>query len=202
MAGAAGHRYHPADIVFRETAMVTTLFRVAPLALALTLIACDQTADDRMQTTDNASGRVHATGKRTQDLASVPAEVIAAAKAARPKLQVAEVEHEQRDGNDYYDVAGTVDGAELELDITRIDGRWTVVEVQRDVTTAEVPPRVAVTLAKAHPEFKARRIIESDEGNGIVIYEFFGPGSDGRDRKIEVKIQNGEAEVLTAEWVH
>jgi hypothetical protein len=180
--------------------MTAVLSRVALIAWLLASSACDK--GPGTQTADQPPERVHATGKKTQDLANVPAEVTAVAIAARPKLQVIEVQHEQRNGNDYYDVAGTLDGAEVELDITRIDGRWTVVEIQRDITAAEVPPKAADALAKAHPAFSARRIIESDQGNGIVIYEFFGAAGNGEDRKIEVKIERGEAEVLTAEWVH
>lgn len=182
--------------------MITALSQVTLIALLLTLAACDRAPDTNTQTGDKAPARVHATGKQTQNLANVPADVLAAAKAARPTLQVTEVEHEQRDGNDYYDVAGTLDGAELELDITRIDGRWTVVEVQRDITAAEVPPQVTAALATAHPDFNARRIIESDQGDGVVIYEFFGPDEKGEDRKIEVKTERGNAEVLTSEWIH
>jgi hypothetical protein len=182
--------------------MTASLSRVTLIVLLLTLAACGKGPDAHTQTADKAPTPVHATGKKTQDLANVPAEVTAVAIAARPKLQVTEVEHEQRNGNDYYDVAGTLDGAELELDITRIDGRWTVVEIQRDITAAEVPSHAARALAKTHPAFSARRIIESDQGNGIVIYEFFGPGESGQDRKIEVKTERGDAEVLTAEWVH
>lgn len=175
---------------------------ILPAAL-LILAACNGAADAPQPTAaETAPDRIAATGKQAQELASVPAEVLAAAMAARPNLQVAAVEHEQRDGNDYYDVAGLLDGAEVELDITRIDGRWTVVEVQRDIAASDVPPPVADALAQAHPGFDPRRVIESDQGDGIVIYEFFGPGKDGQDSKVEVKTEGGKAEVLTSEWIH
>jgi hypothetical protein len=171
--------------------------------LLLSLAACSEPPTPTAEQTAGApSTRVQASGKQAEDLASVPAEVLAAAKAVRPQLQVTAVEHEQRDGNDYYDVAGTLDGAELELDITRVEGKWTVVEAQRDITTAQVPAPVATALAGTHPTFKANRIIESDQGNGIVIYEFFGPGENGPETKIEVKSEGGKAEVLTSEWIH
>lgn len=178
------------------------LTRTALAMAILALAACGNAPDGEAGLAADAPDRVEATGKQPQDVASVPAEVLAAAMAARPQLQVTAVEHEQRDGNDYYDVAGTVDGAEAELDITRIDGRWTVVEVQRDITAVEVPAAVAAALAQAHPAFKATRIIESDQGDGVVIYEFFGPGDDGAESKIEVKSDGTTAEVLTSEWVH
>jgi hypothetical protein len=186
---------------------MTRPFRaILMIALPLSLLACGEPpAPAARAPTSSAPApatRVQATGKQAEDLASVPAEVLAAATAARPQLQVSAVEHEQRDGNDYYDVAGTLDGAELELDITRADGKWTVVEVQRDIVAGQVPAAVAAALARAHPAFEPDRIIESDQGDGIVIYEFFGPGGNGPDSKIEVKAEGTKAEVLTAEWIH
>lgn len=176
---------------------------LATLAVLLAcLSACDKPGTGAAPASDTPPARVHATGKQAQDISNVPAEVLAAAKTARPQLQVTGVEHEQRDGNDYYDVAGLLDGAELELDIARINGRWTVVEVQRDIAIEHVPAPVAAALAEAHPVFKARRIIESDQGDGIVIYEFFGPDERGQDAKIEVKSDGRKAEVLTSEWIH
>ena len=50
--------------------------------------------------------------------------------------------------------------------------------------------------------FAPTRIIESDQDNGIVIYEFFGADAAGEETKIEVKLENGAAEVLQAEWEH
>jgi hypothetical protein len=183
--------------------MTTRPTCAALAALLLSLAACGKPpAPPTERTAGIPSTGVQATGKRAEDLASVPAEVLAAAKAARPQLQLTAVEHEQRDGNDYYDVAGTLDGAELELDITRIDGEWTVVEVQRDISAEQVPAPVAAALASAQPAFKANRIIESDQGDGVVIYEFFGSGKEGSDIKIEVKTEGGKAEVLTSEWIH
>lgn len=181
--------------------MTTRPTRTILVVLLLSLAACVKPPAFTEQTTGTPT-RVQATGKQAEDLANVPAEVLAAAMAARPQLQVTAVEHEQRDGNDYYDVAGMLEGAELELDITRIDGKWTVVEVQRDIDAEQVPAPVAAALASAHPTFKANRIIESDQGGGIVIYEFFGPGENGAKTKIEVKAEDGKAEVLASEWVH
>ncbi|WP_454832275.1 hypothetical protein [Pseudoxanthomonas wuyuanensis] len=182
--------------------MKPMLTRTALTLAILTMGACGNAPDTDAGTAGTTSGRVEASGKRQQDIAGVPAEVLAAATTARPRLQVTGAEHEQRDGNDYYDVAGTVDGNEIELDITRIDGQWSVVEIQRDIAAAQVPAAVAAALAQAHPAFEAVRIIESDQGDGIVIYEFFDPGNDGKDTKMEVKYDGASAEVLTSEWIH
>lgn len=150
---------------------------------------------------------VQTTGKESTALEHVPAEVLAAARAARPDLSIAEAEHELRDGQDYYDVGGLLpDGSEMELDMTRVDGVWTVVEFQRDIGIDAVPITVAAALDVAKPDWVPERIIESEQADGIVIYEFFGKSGDGqRDGqpiKVEVKWDDPVAEVLRDEWVH
>ncbi len=155
-------------------------------------------------TPDAGGGRkVDASGKVATDLDALPAEVLAAAMASQPELNVSEAEYETRDGNEYYDVGGTMpDGSELELDITRIDGVWTVVETQRDIEFDTTPEAVAKALDSKVPGWNPDRIIESDQGDGIVIYEFFGNDADGEETKIEVKYEGGQAEVLVDEWLH
>jgi hypothetical protein len=147
--------------------------------------------------------RVDASGKEPTDLAAVPEEVLTVARAARPDLILSQAEYEIRDGNEYYDVGGTLpDGSELELDVTRLDGVWAVVEVQRDIQSDMVPEEVRAALAAHAPGWRADRVIESDQGDGMVIYEFFGPGESAEPTKIEVKLENGSAEVLADEWLH
>jgi hypothetical protein len=155
-------------------------------------------------TPDSGEGRkVDTSGKEDVDLDAVPAEVIAVAMAAQPELDLSEAEYETRDGNEYYDVGGTLpDGSELELDITRISGVWTVVETQRDIDMGATPGPVADALRGTAPEWSPERIIESDQGDGVVIYEFLGEDDDGEDTKIEVKFEDGRAEVLVDEWLH
>ena len=94
------------------------------------------------------------------------------------------------------------DGSELELDITKINRVWTVVETQRDIDFETTPAAVASSLNSKVPGWRPDRIIESDQGDGVVIYEFFGKDQDGKDTKIEVKFEGGNAEVLVDEWVH
>jgi hypothetical protein len=116
---------------------------------------------------------------------------------------LSEAEYETRDGNEYYDVGGSLpDGSELELDITRIDGVWTVVETQRDIELETIPEAVAKALHRKVPGWSADRIIESDQADGVVIYEFFGKDADGQEIKIEVKFEGVQAEVLVDDWAH
>lgn len=94
------------------------------------------------------------------------------------------------------------DGSELELDLTTVDGAWTVVEIQRDVRSDQVPEQVREALSTSNPDWTPHRIIESEQVDRVVIYEFFGPGADGQETKVEVKWEAGTAEVLRDEWVH
>lgn len=147
--------------------------------------------------------KVETSGKEATTLDALPGEVIAAALAVRPGLDITEAEYELRDGREYYDVGGTMpDGSELELDMTRIDGTWTVVEFQRDIGMDYVPEPVSAALSGHAPAWIPERIIESDQGDGVVVYEFFGPGPEGEPVKIEVKLALDEATVLKDEWQH
>lgn len=168
------------------------------LAISATLLALSACS------TEHEPGRkVDASGKEDAALESLPKEVIAAALAARPELSINSAEYETRDGNEYYDVEGTMpDGSELELDMTFVDGAWTVVEFQRDIGMDSVPEMVGAALAAGVPDWIPTRIIESDQGDGTVVYEFFGPGTDAEPEKHEVKWTDGVADLLVDEWAH
>lgn len=164
-------------------------------ALAIVASACTPA--------DEEGHKVDSSGKEQTALDAVPQEVLDAALAARPELAVEEVEYETRDGKEYYDVGGTLpDGSELELDMTLIDGVWTAVEFQRDIGMDLVPPPVATALAAGVPDWMPTRIIESDQGDGTIVYEFFGPGAGDELAKYEVKWTDGTAELLVDEWAH
>jgi hypothetical protein len=163
----------------------------------LTLFVAACSADEQV------GRKVDASGKEDTALDALPEEVLAVVKATRPELEISEAEYETRDGNEYYDVGGTLpDGSELELDMTRIDGVWTVVEFQRDIGMNLVPEAVAAALAENVPDWTPTRIIESDQGDGTIIYEFFAPADDGELVKHEVKWTDGEAQLLVDEWAH
>lgn len=153
---------------------------------------------------DEEEGRkVEASGKEATDLGAVPAEVLAVARAAMPDLEFTAAEQETRDGNEYYEVGGTLpDGSEWELDMTKVDGVWTVAETQRDIGMDLVPEAVSNALDTKFPGWAPLRIIESDQGGGVVIYEFFGKTDEGEATKIELKWEDGHAELLIDEWLH
>ena len=147
---------------------------------------------------------VSTSGKADVALADVPPEVLAAARAARPGFTVAEAQAETRDGRRYYDVGGTLaDGSEVEFDIMEEQGRWRVVEIQRDIVLADVPAAVRAAATAHDSGFLPERIIESTQADGLVIYELFGPaGGSPQARKVEIKWDGSKAEVLAQEWAH
>jgi hypothetical protein len=179
--------------------MKSTTRSLLVLALSLGLGACGGS--------DNADveeeRKVEASGKQATELDAVPDEVMAVARAALPELNITGAEYETRDGNEYYEVGGTLaDGSEWELDMTKVNGAWTVVEKQRDIGMELVPDHVSGALETKFPEWHPDRIIESDQGDGVIIYEFFGKDDAGESTKIEIKWAEGHAEILVDEWLH
>lgn len=165
--------------------------KLLPLALLLGLAGCGGEA---------ASGnKVETSGKRDVALGDVPAEVLAAASAARPGFTPAEAQAETRDGRRYFDIGGTLaDGSEVEFDIMEEGGRWRVVETQRDIDFSAAPAPVQQASAAHDAGFRPRRVIESTQTDGVVIYELY----DAQSRKLEIKWDGSRAEVLTREWAH
>ena len=143
------------------------------------------------------------TEKSDVDIANVPAAVIDAAKAVRPDVTFTEAEKEVRGGVTYFDIGG-MDGAgnEIELDIIQDEGSWRVVEVQRDIDWAQTPQAVKGALVGKAPDDAPARIIESDQTDGIIVYEFYYVAEDGSESKHEVTFDGADAEYLTQEWAH
>lgn len=141
--------------------------------------------------------------KQAVEVEDVPPAVLKAVKADHPMVEIHAAEHETRHGEDYFDIEATLpDGTEIEFDLTRLDNVWTVVEVQRDLDWSEVATPAWDLLRASYPEWKVSRIIESVQRDESIIYEFFGPGDDGSQRKIEVMWADSSAEILEEEWVH
>ncbi|MGQ0590205.1 MAG: hypothetical protein ACT4N8_11860 [Sphingosinicella sp.] len=171
------------------------------IALALlTATACARPEANEAAPQGNAaeSNRVQTSGKVEVPLAEVPAEVLAAAQAARPGFVPAEAEAETREGRRYFDIEGrTAEGAEIEFDIMEENGVWRVVETQRDIDFAAAPPPVQAAARGADPALAPTRVIESVQADGLVIYEVYQG-----ERKLEVRWNGRVADVLTREWAH
>jgi hypothetical protein len=146
---------------------------------------------------------VDTTGKRPVALSHLPQDIVERIEERYPGFHAEAAEYEVRNGKEYYDVEGTgADGTEVEFDLTELDGQWTIVETQRDIDPAAAPAAVRDRLAEAYPDFRPRRVIESDQGGGIIIYEYFGSIAQGPETKLEVRFEKGAAELLQEEWVH
>lgn len=136
------------------------------------------------------------------EAADIPAPVLAAVEAARPGFVVAEAELKEREGRRYYDVEGTFEGADLELDLLETPEGWTVVEIQRDIGWDATPAPVRAAAEEARAGFTPVRIIESTQaGDGAVIYELFAEGQPATPA-LEVRVLDGQTEVLSEVWPH
>lgn len=183
--------------------------KFAIMAALAGLAACSgetgsNTAEASGNRAETAGNTVETSGKTDVAIADVPAEVLAAARAARPGFTPAEAESETREGRRYFDVGGKLgDGSEVEFDIMEDGGRWRVVEVQRDIALTAAPAPVRAAAAEHDPAFVPTRVIESDQTDGVTIYELFGPnGAEPQGRKVEIKWDGSKAELLTKEWAH
>lgn len=135
--------------------------------------------------------------------ADLPGAVRAVVLTARPGMIISEAELKEREGRRYYDVEGRMpDGSDIELDLLETPSGWKVVEVQRDVPWDRVPGRVHTAADGARAGFIPVRIIESTQADdGSVIYELFADGQPATPA-LEVRVVDGEAEVLKETWPH
>lgn len=132
-------------------------------------------------------------------LSAIPENAMSEILKIKPGFIAKEVEKELKHGKTYLDIEGLdAAGNEVEFDMLQQGGAWKVVEIQRDLTLAQCPKAVLDVLPKISP----KRIIESDQTTGVVVYEFYTVANNGDEGKYEVKYENGKAELLTKEWSH
>ena len=176
------------------------------LILLVTLAACSPAAD-----TGNdgaADNGTLAAGPETaiSNVAAndLPEGLAALVEATVPGMTIVEAERKEREGRIYYDVEGTKpDGSEVEIDVLAgAGGKLTAVEVQRDIDWTSAPTQVRAAAAAKKDAFTPHRVIESRQvEGGEKIYELFAPGKPG-EPAMEVRWQNGKAEVLGERWAH
>ncbi|WGM47818.1 hypothetical protein KOAAANKH_02703 [Brevundimonas sp. NIBR10] len=166
-------------------------------ACAVTLAACQQPASEP------ASAPVAPVTDITPTAAAdIPPEVVAVVQAARPGFIVAEAELKEREGRSYYDVEGTLNGAEIEFDLLETPQGWTVVEIQRDIVWTEAPAAVRAAAETARAGLTPVRVIESTQAaDGAVIYELFAEGKPDVP-SLEVRQKDGKVDVLKEVWPH
>ena len=134
--------------------------------------------------------------------ADIPEAVRAVVLATRPGMVISEAELKEREGRRYYDVEGTLNGAEIELDLLDTPQGWQVVEIQRDIPWTEAPVIVSGAVQAQRAGFVPVRVIESTQADdGAVIYELFAEGQPDTPA-VEVRVLNGRAEILKEVWPH
>lgn len=175
-------------------------FRIILGVAAAALVACQEAPEAEG---DEAEIGEFLNDKVEVAIDDVPPAVLKAARDRRPDLQFTAAEKELRNGRVYFDVEGTDEtGAEIELDIMQDGEAWTVVEIQRDIALEAAPEPVRKALARNAPGVAPDRVIESDQGDGVIIYEFFDRAANGEESKYEVKFDSETAVFLTEEWAH
>jgi len=165
------------------------------IATGVMVAACDPATPD-------APPAAPATAITPTAAADIPEAVRAVVLAARPGMVIAEAELKEREGRRYYDVEGTLAGAEIELDLLETPAGWQVVEIQRDLPWTAVPAAVRTAADGARAGFVPVRIIESVQAaDGAIIYELFADGQPATPA-LEVRVANGRTEVLKEAWPH
>lgn len=164
----------------------------ALIVLALAATACSQPASE--QTSAPAPAATPAPAAATR----VPEDIAEVVTAAAPGIAITGGE----EGGDEYEVTGRMpNGDEVELDVVRTNGAWSVLEIQRDVPWASVPEPVRTAAAAAPNAFEPVRVIESRmAADGSIVYELFtAAGRDGapaRGPAMEVRWHEGKAEIV------
>lgn len=175
------------------------MFRhLLPLIAVTGVMACspDPTAEKDGQA-EPPETRITATAA-----ADIPDAVRTAVLAARPGMVIADAEMKEREGRRYYDVEGSLNGAEIELDLLETPDGWQVVEIQRDIDWTAAPASVRAAAAAERAGFVPVRVIESAQADGsAVIYELFAEGQPATPA-LEVRVAGSRTEVLREAWPH
>ena len=134
--------------------------------------------------------------------ADVPPDVAAVVHKAAPGLRILEAELKEREDRRYFDVEGVLPGgAEIEFDLLEKNGRWEIVETQRDIAWSDAPHVVRTVAHGAAHKVEPVRVIESTQNDGMVIYELFAPGQP-KAPALEVSLKDGQVKVLAEAWPH
>ena len=138
--------------------------------------------------------------KEQVELSDVPDAVKSVISQANPNFKMQEAEKEFKHGNTYFDIEGLDgNGNEIEFDmLLGEDGTWSIAEIQRDLTLEQCPEPVVKLYREKVANIEPKRIIESDQGNNVIVYEFYTK-EDGKEKKHEIKLT---IEYLETEWTH
>ena len=104
------------------------------------------------------AGCSHHKGEGTKiAVGDVPGSVITAMNARLPGAQIRSVEREKEGGNIVYDLELSQGGRKYEMDIKE-DG--TVLEIEKEVASAEVPQAVAQAVRAKYPDATIKEVME------------------------------------------
>lgn len=122
---------------------------------------------------------------------AVPDEILSVVRKKVPDIEISEVEIEA-DDNLRYELSGTTNGREIEIDVTP-SGKITEVELDEiDIPVSEVPEEVIKAVKSKYPDFKLEEAeIESSQP---LSYEIEGK-SGGNDIEIEINSDGSELEI-------
>jgi len=137
------------------------------------------------------------------DLSDVPENVVQTVMTKRPDFEMVEVLKKVRDGRVYYDVEGRLPGGdEIEFDVLMTESGPEIVEIQRDIPWSDVPQHARALVDEANTDnMEIVRIIESVQTDNSIIYEVFIAGFPS-DPRFEVRVAQGQAELLPERWEH
>ena len=138
--------------------------------------------------------------KESVELSDVPDDVKSVILRNNPEFKMLEAEKESKHGNTYFDIEGLdAQGNEIEFDmLLGEDGSWSIAEIQRDLTLEQCPEPVVKLYKQKVPGVSPKRIIESDQGDGVIVYEFYTLEGE-QEKKYEIKLA---VEFLKKEWKH
>ena len=134
------------------------------------------------------------------ELSDVPESVKSVILAKSPKFKMLEAEKELKHGNTYFDIEG-LDGQGNEIEFDMLlgeDGTWSIAEIQRDLSLEQCPEPVVKLYRQKLADVEPKRIIESDQGDGVIVYEFYTV-ENNHEKKYEIKLA---VEFLEKEWKH
>lgn len=125
----------------------------------------------------------------------VPPDIARAVEASMPGLTIVSG---AADGEGEFEVTGTLDGQEYELDLLGPEGGWRVVEVQRDIAWGDAPQAVRDLVATTPGTFLPERVIESGQpADGSVVYLLFAPGQvSGDEPQLSVRFFDNDAAIM------
>jgi hypothetical protein len=175
-----------------------------PLLVSTTLallVGCDGREKPTTTQTPAAKAEIETTVTEI-NADNLPAQLVSVVTKAVPGMQVGGAQRKEREGRVYYDVEGKrADGSDVELDVLQEGSEYKIVEIQRDIPWTEAPEAARSAAAASEKAFEPVRVIESTQVDGSIIYELFAAGAPTKP-SLEVRVRDGQAEVLEEEWMH